>query len=317
MAKSALIFIFGLAITVWGVALDTWRADSRSSRALLLTGLAIMAVAVLGVLISGLRSAMNGGPTWVKAGMVLAFLLAIGGAAGIGYLYNRGEQINLLHMYTNYMANPFGRQRIERTPAGLLAFETGRGHAYELTQYDLDVTPSGEQLAAAMKLYNDTHHAAMKYSDFAQTTGPLGFTVSLNGVSGNAKGQINHFFNPAYMADDKELDPERPESLVYDMHATPPRLVGIMYFAKAGKHGAQIGGPLTRWHYHTTVPYCQDPSGLPRFALTSPCPAGTNTGPSAEMMHVWLVDHKYGVFTHRMDVGASPGAGASGGGHQH
>lgn len=68
----------------------------------------------------------------------------------------------------------------------------------------------------------------------------------------------NHFVNVEFSLDDRILDPERPEYLMYYKTPEGRQLVGFMYFVRTlEEKGLQLGGPLTVWHYHQfAIPGC-------------------------------------------------------------
>lgn len=199
--------------------------------------------------------------------------------------------------------------RLLRTPDGELAIADDG--ALELTSYSLDSSPSIEQLRAATELYEKTKAAAVKFEDYNYVRSKGGYTLSTREILGEETVPFEHVYNPEYMTDGRILDPERPESLVYYMDhvRAEKKLVCIMYMMPPGQHGPQIGGPLTRWHYHFRVGFCSDKNGIPRVKSVSypQCPPGL-TATTPEMMHVWLVDNPYGVFSHMMALpGQAPG----------
>src|SRR3546814_13329080 len=62
-----------------------------------------------------------------------------------------------------------------------------------------------------------------------------------------------HYLNAENMNDDKILDPDHPESLVYDTSVPPKRLVAATYMLNAGAtldDVPDVGGQLTQWHIH-------------------------------------------------------------------
>lgn len=101
-----------------------------------------------------------------------------------------------------------------------------------------------------------------------------------------------HASNEAYEHDDRVLDPERPESLIYAMGPHGPILLGAMFqMPGLGEVGPAVGGPLTVWHGHEQVCFSLVPPGL--TGIVSPlggCPVGSLSMPrTVEMMHVWTV----------------------------
>jgi len=116
-------------------------------------------------------------------------------------------------------------------------------------------------------------------------------------------GDKRHYYNEAFIFDDAILDPERPEFLMY--YGTPrgQKLAGMMFYAREPEErGPQLGGSLTRWHYHIwAAPNCLL-RGL--LSVGSPaegkCERGAPTHRSPEMLHVWLLEHPEGPFATSM-----------------
>lgn len=116
-----------------------------------------------------------------------------------------------------------------------------------------------------------------------------------------------HFVNLEYSLDERVLDPEYPEYLMYyDGPDGEKRLVGMMFFVPEPEaRGPQFGGPLTVWHYH----YYEEPVCLHQMRVSSAtesadgihCEEGEPGGyRSPEMLHVWFVDHPEGPFATSM-----------------
>lgn len=125
-----------------------------------------------------------------------------------------------------------------------------------------------------------------------------------------------HYYNEEYVFDDRVLDPERPEFLMYYDTPEGKRLVGFMFYV-AGRldRGPQIGGPLTVWHYPLfSEPVCtlglrrgrvrrgQDLLPGADAAERGDCAWGSPTQRSPEMLHVWLIRHPMGPFGTRMHL---------------
>lgn len=114
---------------------------------------------------------------------------------------------------------------------------------------DTRTPPTEEQIAAAAKLAADTRAAIAKYQDL---------TVALAAgykPDGAALDFAVHYANKRYEDDDRILDPNRPETLVYsDRRLGPPVLLGVMYALPDFERDApQPGGSLTVWHLHTKI----------------------------------------------------------------
>ena len=102
----------------------------------------------------------------------------------------------------------------------------------------------------------------------------------------------------ANMNDDRLLDPDHPESLVYDTSSSPKRLVAAMFMMNKGDTLAdvpELGGKLTQWHVHDNLCFAG-----PRVAgLTDAqgnCRAGLTKGDATPMIHVWIESHPCGPF---------------------
>ena len=144
---------------------------------------------------------------------------------------------------------------------------------------------SVEQVSAARLLLEATRAAIARYADPAVAARD-GYAV--DGIA----GLDSHASNEAYEHDDRVLDPERPESLVYAMGTHGPILLGAMFQMPGfGEVGPAVGGPLTVWHGHEQICFSLVPPGL--TGIVSPlggCPVGSLSMPrTVEMMHVWTV----------------------------
>jgi hypothetical protein len=107
-----------------------------------------------------------------------------------------------------------------------------------------------------------------------------------------------HYLNAANMNDDRLLDPDYPESLVYDTSVQPKRLVAAMFMMNGGDTLAdvpELGGKLTQWHVHDNLCFAG-----PRVAgLTNSegeCRPGLTKGQATPMIHVWIESHPCGPF---------------------
>ena len=117
-------------------------------------------------------------------------------------------------------------------------------------------------------------------------------------------GDKRHYYNEEYIFDDVVLDPDRPEFLMY--YGTPKgqKLAGLMFYTRRSEErGPQVGGSLTRWHFHVwATPKCLVGGLLPlgRADEEAGCERGAPGHRSPEMMHVWLLDHPGGPFATSM-----------------
>jgi hypothetical protein len=153
------------------------------------------------------------------------------------------------------------------------------------------VTP--EQQAAAENLVAVTVLRLPKWSDPAVAEA-AGFRSIGDGFTG-----VEHFVNPGFMTDEFFLDPDHPESLVYDTKGGGRRLVAAMYMADKGtplEAVPNIGGKLMQWHTHENL--CYNAQGKVRGITDAQgnCPAGLVKPVPTPMIHVWIEPHKCGPF---------------------
>jgi hypothetical protein len=118
------------------------------------------------------------------------------------------------------------------------------------------------------------------------------------------QGDRRHYYNEEYLFDDVILDPDRPEFLMY--YGTPKgqKLAGLMFYTRSiEERGPQIGGSLTRWHFHVwATPKCIVGGLLPlgRADEETGCERGVPGHRSPEMLHVWFLEHPEGPFATSM-----------------
>jgi hypothetical protein len=160
------------------------------------------------------------------------------------------------------------------------------------------VTP--EQQARAENLVAVTLLRLPQWSDPAVAEA-AGFRTIGDGRTG-----VEHFINGAYMNDDIILDPDKPESLVYDTSDGGRRLVAAMYMVKPGTpldEVPDIGGSLTQWHVHDNL--CYNTQGRVAGLTDSAgnCPAGLIKPVETPMIHVWIEPHRCGPFAALEGIG--------------
>lgn len=114
-----------------------------------------------------------------------------------------------------------------------------------------------------------------------------------------------HYQNEEFIFDDTILDPDRPEFLMYLDAPEGKVLLGFMYFTRSlEEKGPELGGPLARWHFHPWAPrgMCAVKGILPvgRPDEEGRCAEGELVMRSAEMLHVYFVDHPLGRFADGM-----------------
>ncbi len=168
---------------------------------------------------------------------------------------------------------------------------------------DLSGVPgvSPEQQARAENLLASTVMHLPQWSDPAYDTAH-GFLSIGDGVTG-----VEHYVNPTFMADDTVLDPDKPESLVFDTRVSPKKLVAAMYMATPGTPLTavpDVGGPLIQWHIHDNLCFNAQGrvSGLTK--ADGSCAGSLVKGPLTPMMHVWIDKaHQCGQFAALEGIG--------------
>ena len=88
------------------------------------------------------------------------------------------------------------------------------GHEHHDVPEHLDHEPTDEQRDAARELIDETTSVTAVYADVAAATAAGYQSI------GDAASGFEHYVKPQYLADGAELDPGRPESLVYEVSPT-------------------------------------------------------------------------------------------------
>ena len=168
---------------------------------------------------------------------------------------------------------------------------------------DLSGTPgvTPQQQAAAESLIVVTLARLPQWAD-ANVAIKAGFRSIGDGFSG-----IEHLVNRSFMYDDHVLDPDHPESLVYDTSKGGRTLVAAMYMLAPGTPLTQVpdvGGALVQWHIHDNL--CYSLSGQVRGLTNAAgqCPAGLVKPVPTPMVHVWITKHSCGPFAALEGIGA-------------
>lgn len=171
-------------------------------------------------------------------------------------------------------------------------------------------TATPAQKAAAAKLLADTRAGLWQWTD-PQKVHDAGFRSI-----GDAGTGTEHLVNWRWLTDDHVLDPNHPESLVYDVKPDGTRvLAAAMYIATPGTPDDKIpdvGGPITQWHIHNNLCYSDMTmvDGAPQYRVvgltdaSGNCTYGQKLGPAAPMLHVWVQDHPCGPFASLEGIGA-------------
>ena len=165
------------------------------------------------------------------------------------------------------------------------------------------VTP--EEQAAAENLVALTVVRLPQWSDY-KVAEAAGFYSIGDGALGT-----EHFLNWTWINDDITLNPDYPESLVYQPQPDgTKKLVSAMYMLpnKVDLTAVpDLGGKLTQWHIHDNLCFTKDLVSPHVAGLTDGngnCPDSLLKFPSSAMIHVWIVPNKCGPFAALEGVGA-------------
>ncbi len=124
---------------------------------------------------------------------------------------------------------------------------------------------------------------------------------------GDAVTGDEHFVNTKYFTDDHILDPDYPESLVYDVRSGKRVLESAMFMMSTGDSWADIpdiGGPLTQWHIHNNLCFTTTGQVAGLTNGDGSCNAPLVQGPQTPMIHVWIKKNPCGPFAALEGVGA-------------
>lgn len=168
---------------------------------------------------------------------------------------------------------------------------------------DLSGVPgvSLQQQARAEALLARTVERLPKWSDpaFAEANG---FRSIRDGSTG-----VEHYLNRAFIEDDVMLDPDQPESLVYDTTVSPKKLVAAMYMATPGTTldtVPDIGGALTQWHIHNNLCFNGQGQVAGLTQGDGSCRPPLVKGEELPMIHAWIESRPCGPFSALEGIGA-------------
>jgi hypothetical protein len=162
-----------------------------------------------------------------------------------------------------------------------------------------------QQQAFAENLVARTIHYLPQWADPAVAEA-AGFRSIGDGGTGH-----EHYVQWDWINDDVWLDPNFPESLVFEPQPDGSKtLVSAMYMLPRDMTLADIpdwGGQLMQWHIHDDLCYTADPEA-PRVAaviqIGGECPPPLVKMDPAPMVHVWIRPHECGPFAALDGVGA-------------
>jgi hypothetical protein len=155
---------------------------------------------------------------------------------------------------------------------------------------------SKKQQARAENLIAITLHHLPQFADPAVAEAGGWHSIGDGGTG------YEHFVNRELIDDGEILDPNFPESLVYQVIDGERQLVAAMYMM--GNDDTlddvpDVGGKLTQWHIHDNLCFTPDPVAPKVGGLTNAdgsCNPPLVKGTEAPMLHVWIVPHECGPF---------------------
>ena len=164
------------------------------------------------------------------------------------------------------------------------------------------VTP--EQQAQAENLIAITLARLPKFADPAVAES-LGWRSIGDALTGH-----EHFINWSLIDDGHVLDPDFPESLVYEVRGGERTLVSAMFMLPTGTTldtVPDIGGALMQWHIHDNLCFTPLVEGQAQVISvvdgSGRCRVGEKLTP-VPMIHVWITPHRCGPFAALEGVGA-------------
>ena len=163
---------------------------------------------------------------------------------------------------------------------------------------------TAEQQARAEKLVGVTRRRLPRFAEVAAAKA-AGYVSIGDSVSG-----YEHYVKWSYINDDKLLDPDHAESLVYRVDGDDRALVSAMYMLSGDRTldtVPDVGGRLTQWHIHDDLCFTDDPAAPVVAGITTPggrCPPPLRKRARIPMLHVWIVPHQCGPFAALEEIAA-------------
>jgi hypothetical protein len=129
---------------------------------------------------------------------------------------------------------------------------------------------------------------------------------------GDAPTGVEHYINWRAIDDEHVLDPDHPESLVYQVDGDRRTLVAAMFMLRSSdtlETTPDIGGELIQWHVHNDLCFAGEDFAWRVADVAAPpeeCRPGTSRlgGRNASpMIHVWITSHPCGPFAALEGIG--------------
>ncbi len=329
--------VAGLAIHFAGLGWDVYQHSTDSTLAaredvlslsnpshlLIVSGMAIVAAALLGMAALWMNQRQFGG-AGLLGGVVRggALPVIVAAAAGAIWLASTAEDSGHDHtaadldhhpvaVVQDAGANPPGDDghthetaASANSAANPLAAAAAEDHAHAL-----EVAATAEQMVAAGQFALEVKEKVAKYRDIrdGMAAGYVQITPDLPGIAA-------HFIRLDYQHDGHEMDPDRPEVLLYSKRLDGAwRLVGVMFLAETNSDvPPKYFGALDVWHRHENL--CFTAGGNVATTTRAECRNGLFVAKTAFQLHVWVEPGSTGgVFAHDyapISPGAFPGATA-------
>jgi hypothetical protein len=128
-------------------------------------------------------------------------------------------------------------------------------------------------------------------------------------AGGFAPGSGAHYVSYGNLSGPGDVDPTRPEALIYDGVSPTSEIVGLMYYGMAEEAPEGFAGPNDHWHRHSNVCLKYGANGLevpfPADADVTAAQCAAAEGDLQKitgwMVHAWVVpswESPQGVFSH-------------------
>jgi hypothetical protein len=165
---------------------------------------------------------------------------------------------------------------------GLMLTAGGHGHGGGAGHHegmDIDAATRDQRAQAGQFLAATTANAQQRFPTF-DAARAAGYAFAPRSFEDQKDLDYWHLTNHAYLKDKRDLDPVRPESLMYwnDKDGSP-QLLAAVFRMPTRKPNPALGGPIIQWHLH---PNSRGRRG--RYKMT----------------HVWLLPDLHGAYSMSM-----------------
>jgi hypothetical protein len=290
---SGISFIDGLEVAESGQVPDTIAA--------ILAGAVVVLCLTAATTATPATAARRFGPVTAGVGMALVLGLAVPAVANAAVSTHEHGDAGHEEEAAHDHADPSGEDAGGTETAAVAPVP------YDPTQpIDLGGVPgiTPEEQAAAENLIAVTLLRLPQFADPADAE-----AAGFNSIGDGATG-YEHYINWDLIDDDRILDPDHPESLVYRREGGEKTLVSAMFMLPTGTSLSEVpelGGALTQWHIHDNLCFSDDPDAATVAGVTSvggDCAAPLVKFDPVPMIHVWITPHECGPFAALEGVGA-------------